>query len=142
MQVDAILNTKGATVHTVPVHASVRDAVSVLNAHNIGAVVVLDAAGDVAGILSERDIIRLLGRDPAGALQRPISDCMTSMVVTCTRDTEISTLMQQMTIHHVRHIPIVEDGSLRGIVSIGDVVKGRIEEAEQESSALRDYIAT
>jgi CBS domain-containing protein len=142
MQVDAILDTKGATVYTVPVHAEVRDAVATLNKYNIGAVVVVDADGEVAGILSERDIVRLLGKDPAEALSRPVSDCMTSMVVTCTRDTGVATLMEQMTRYRVRHIPIIEDGKLRGIVSIGDVVKGKIEEAEQEANALREYIAT
>jgi len=142
MQVDAILDTKGATVYTVPVHAEVRDAVATLNKYNIGAVVVVDADGEVAGILSERDIVRLLGKDPAEALSRPVSDCMTSMVVTCTRDTGVATLMEQMTRYRIRHIPIVEEGEILGIVSIGDVVKRKIEETEQEATALREYIAS
>jgi len=120
----------------------VRDAIATLNKHNIGAVVVVDADGEVAGIFSERDIVRLLGKDPTDALRRSVGDCMTSTVVTCTRDTPIATLMEQMTRFRIRHIPIIEDGELRGIVSIGDVVKRKIEEAEQEASALREYIST
>ena len=141
MQVDAILQSKGTTVYTVRANALVKDAVGALNKYNIGAVVVVDADGEVAGIVSERDIVRLLGRDPAGALQRPVSECMTANVVTCVRDTPIAELMEQMTRFRIRHMPVVEAGELMGIVSIGDVVKRKIEEAEQEASALREYIA-
>jgi CBS domain-containing protein len=142
MQVEAILQNKGTTVYTVPAKAKVRDALGVLNQYNIGAVVIVDAVGDVAGILSERDIVRLLGRDPTGALKRPVSECMTANVITCGRDTPIASLMEQMTRFRIRHIPIVENGALVGIVSIGDVVKRKIEETEQEASALREYIAS
>jgi CBS domain-containing protein len=141
MQVDAILQSKGTTVHTVRANALVKDAVGALNKYNIGAVVVMDADGEVAGIVSERDVVRLLGRDPAGALQRPVSECMTANVVTCMRDTPIAELMEQMTRFRIRHMPVVEAGELMGIVSIGDVVKRKIEETEQEASALREYIA-
>jgi CBS domain-containing protein len=141
MQVDAILQSKGTTVHTVRANALVKDAVGALNKYNIGAVVVMDADGEVAGIVSERDIVRLLGRDPAGGLQRPVSECMTANVVTCVRDTPIAELMEQMTRFRIRHMPVVEAGELMGIVSIGDVVKRKIEETEQEASALREYIA-
>jgi CBS domain-containing protein len=142
MQVKAILQSKGSTVHTVPDNALVRDAVGALNRHNIGAVVVVDAEGDVVGIISERDVVRLLGRDPDNALRRPVSECMTAKVVTCSRETTIADLMEQMTRFRIRHIPVVESGELRGIVSIGDVVKRKIEETEQEAEALREYIAT
>ena len=98
--------------------------------------------GELAGIISERDIVRLLGRDPAGALKRPVSECMTANVVTCTRDTTVAVLMEQMTRFRIRHMPVLEDGALTGIVSIGDVVKRKIEETEQEASALREYIAS
>jgi CBS domain-containing protein len=87
-------------------------------------------------------VVRLLGSDPADALKRPVSECMTAKIITCTRDTTIAQLMEQMTHYRIRHIPIVEDGDLKGIVSIGDVVKRKIEETEQEASALREYIAT
>lgn len=142
MQVEAILKSKGTAVHTVRDGAKVSDAVNMLNRHNIGAVVVVDAEGLVAGIVSERDVVRLLGREPSGALQRPVSECMTANVITCGRDTPIATLAEQMTRYRIRHIPITEDGALVGIVSIGDVVKRKIEETEQEALALREYIAT
>jgi CBS domain-containing protein len=142
MLVDTILRSKGTTVHTVLANARVSDAVGMLNKHNIGAVVVVDADGGVAGILSERDIVRLLGRDPVGALKRPVSECMTANVVSCSRNTVVEALMEQMTRFRIRHIPIVEGGKLLGIVSIGDVVKRKIEETEQEASALRQYIAS
>jgi CBS domain-containing protein len=128
-------------VHAVPGKARVSDAVEMLNRHNIGAVLVLDGK-EVVGIISERDVVRLLGRDPAGALKRPVSECMTTNVVTCSRDTTVGDLMEQMTRHRIRHIPVVERGELLGIVSIGDVVKRKIEETEQEASALREYIAS
>lgn len=142
MQVQAILQSKGAAVHTVPTSALVADAIGMLNKHNIGAVVVVDSGGEVAGILSERDVVRLLGRDPVGALKRPISECMTANVVSCSRDTPIASLMEQMTRFRIRHIPIIEAGELVGIVSIGDVVKRKIQETEQEALALREYIAS
>jgi CBS domain-containing protein len=142
MQVEAILRSKGTTVYTVPTNASVADAVGMLNRYNIGAVIVVDAEGEVAGIISERDIVRLLGRDPTGALKRPVSECMTTNVITVGRDTTVAALMEQMTRFRIRHIPIVEQGVLVGIVSIGDVVKRKIQEAEEEALALREYIAT
>jgi CBS domain-containing protein len=152
MQVQAILQSKGTAVHSVPANARVRDAVGALNKHNIGAVLVIDTEGRLAGIISERDIgrlpgrerdiVRLLGRDATGALGRPVSECMTASVVTCTRDTPVATLMEQMTRFRIRHMPVVEDGDIKGVVSIGDVVKRKIEETEQEASALREYIAS
>ena len=142
MQVDTILQSKGGAVYTVAAHAPIADAVEILNKHRIGAVVVLADSGAVAGILSERDVVRHLGDDPAGLLKRAVSEIMTTRVVTCARMTPIADLMEQMTTHRIRHIPIVEDGELVGIVSIGDVVKRKIEETEQEALALREYIAS
>ena len=142
MQVENILQSKGMTVHTVLAHAPISEAVRVLNEQKIGAVVVVADNGSVAGILSERDIVRNLAGDPAGLLKRAVREVMTSMVITCDRRTDLSELMERMTTHRVRHIPIVEDGQLVGIVSIGDVVKRKIEEAEQEALALREYIAS
>jgi len=141
MQVDTILQSKGAAVFTVSADAPISEAVAELNRHRIGAVVVLSNKGDVAGILSERDIVRHLGDDPAGLLKRPVREIMTTRVITCARMTAVADLMEQMTRHRIRHIPIVEDGELVGIVSIGDVVKRKIEETEQEALALREYIA-
>lgn len=142
MQVENILQSKGMTVFTVLAHAPIAEAVRVLNEHRIGAVVVLSDSGSVAGILSERDIVRHLAGDPARLLDRAVREVMTSEVITCTRQTDISELMERMTMHRIRHIPIVEDGDLIGIVSIGDVVKRKIEETEQEALALREYIAS
>ena len=142
MQVENILQSKGMTVLTVTTHAPISDAVHILNKHLIGAVVVLADNGTVAGILSERDIVRHLADDPARLLSRAVREIMTTTVITCGRDTSISQLMEQMTQHRIRHIPIVENGELIGIVSIGDVVKRKIEEAEQEATALREYIAS
>ena len=142
MQVENILQSKGMTVLTVTTHAPISDAVHILNKHRIGAVVVLADNGTVAGILSERDIVRHLADDPARLLSRAVREIMTTTVITCGRDTSISQLMEQMTQHRIRHIPIVENGELIGIVSIGDVVKRKIEEAEQEATALREYIAS
>lgn len=142
MQVDTILQSKGPAVHTVPTTATVAEAIKTLNERRIGAVVVVDAKGGVAGILSERDVVRNLGGDPAKLLAAPVSTIMTSTVITCARDTGVSELMEQMTRYRIRHIPIVEGKALVGIVSIGDVVKRKIEEAEQEAAALKQYIAS
>ena len=142
MQVETILQSKGTVVHTVAPDTPIADAVGVLNRHRIGAVVVLTDGGEVAGILSERDIVRNLGADASALLRRPVREIMTTKVVTCSAGTTVSDLMEQMTRFRIRHIPIVEDGQLTGIVSIGDVVKRKIEEAEQEASALREYIAS
>jgi CBS domain-containing protein len=142
MHVDMILKSKGTTVYTVTRDASMAEAVRLLNSHKIGALVVVDPAGRVAGILSERDVVRHMTDRPQAMLDRPVHECMTSKVISATRVTTVAELMGQMTRHRVRHIPVVEDGKLLGIVSIGDVVKRKIEEAEGEAAALRDYIAS
>ncbi|HEY9010423.1 MAG TPA: CBS domain-containing protein [Devosia sp.] len=142
MQVETILQSKGTVVHTVSAGAPVSAAVDILNQRRIGAVVVVDDKGAVAGILSERDIVRHMKGDCAALLAQPVSSIMTSTVITCSRDTAVSELMEQMTRYRIRHIPIVENGELVGIVSIGDVVKRKIEETEQEALALREYIAS
>ena len=142
MLVDTILQTKGVVVHTLPESDTLADAVAVLNAHNIGAVVVTDAGGGIIGILSERDIVRQLGKSPTGALALRIGECMTRGVVTCARDTNIADVMERMTRLRIRHMPVSEGGDLIGIVSIGDVVKYKIEEAEHEAEVLREYIAS
>ena len=142
MYVETILQAKGSQVHTLPETATLAEAVALLNAHNIGALVITGPGNSVAGILSERDIVRQLAGDPAAALARPIGSVMTRAVVTCTRDTLIAAIMDRMTRRRVRHIPVVEDEALVGIVSIGDVVKLKIEEVESEAEALRDYIAS
>jgi CBS domain-containing protein len=142
MQVDTILQSKGSAVHTVSAGAPLSEAVRLLNAHKIGAVVVVDAKGKVAGILSERDIVRRLEDDPVKLLASPVRSAMTTKVITATRAHSVSDLMELMTRHRIRHIPVVEGTTLVGIVSIGDVVKRKIEETEQEALALREYIAS
>jgi CBS domain-containing protein len=142
MQVENILQSKGHTVQTVPIDAAVSDAIATLNAHRIGAVVVVDAGGHVAGILSERDIVRRLSGDPMKLLASPVSAVMTPKVITTDGRASVSDLMELMTRHRIRHLPVVEGGELVGIVSIGDVVKRKIEEAEHEANALREYIAS
>ena len=142
MQVETILQSQGTVVHTVSTSTPVAEAVRTLNERRIGAVVVVDDQGAVAGILSERDVVRHLSGDPTQLLAAPVSNIMTKTVITCSRDTAVSELMEQMTRYRIRHIPILEDGKLVGIVSIGDVVKRKIEETEQEALALREYIAS
>ena len=141
MLVDTILRSKGMTVFTVSAGARVADAVAELNKHNVGAVIVTQPDGEVGGIISERDIVRLLGRDPVNALNRPVSECMTTNVITCTRDTSVATLMEQMTRYRIRHIPIVEHGKLLGIVSIGDVVNFIIRSQSHAIRQLTGYIS-
>jgi CBS domain-containing protein len=142
MQVETILQSKGAAVYTVTAGAPLSEAVRLLNAHKIGAVVVVDAKGKVAGILSERDIVRRLEDDPIKLLASPVRSAMTAKVITATKAHSVSDLMELMTRHRIRHIPVVEGTTLVGIVSIGDVVKRKIEETEQEALALREYIAS
>ncbi|MFN3402095.1 MAG: CBS domain-containing protein [Ferrovibrio sp.] len=142
MLVDTILQTKGAAVHTLPETATLGQAVAALNAQNIGALVIVGAGGAIAGILSERDIVRRLGADIASAMALPVADCMTRGVITCTRTTEIADVMERMTRLRIRHMPVTENGRLTGIVSIGDVVKRKIEEAEHEAEVLKEYIAS
>lgn len=140
MLVDNILEAKGTAVHTVRRITRIAEAIALLNEHHIGALVVVDAGGQVAGILSERDIVRQMGTDPTAFLETPVERVMTAKVITCGRKDTVATVMERMTAHRIRHMPIVEDNMLCGIVSIGDVVKKKIEETEQEASALRQYI--
>jgi CBS domain-containing protein len=142
MFVETILQTKGVTVHTLAETATLAEAVNLLNQHNIGAIVIADAAGAVAGILSERDIVRRLGKNPTGALSTTIGESMTRGVITCERSTAIAEVMERMTRRRIRHMPVVDAGKLVGIISIGDVVKLKIEEVEHEAEALREYIAS
>lgn len=142
MLVDTILQTKGALVHTLPQTGTLIDAVTALNTHNVGALVIVDADGRPVGILSERDIVRRLGQDPVGTLALSIADCMTRDLVTCSRDTLVADVMERMTRRHIRHMPVTENGTLLGIISIGDVVKAKIEEVEHEAEALKEYIAS
>lgn len=140
MLIEHILHRKGREVATIAADATVADAVALLGERNIGALVVTD--GDrIAGILSERDVVRALaGR--AGVLDQVVSDLMTTDVTTCGPRATVDELMRLMTDRRVRHIPVVDEGALVGIVSIGDVVKSRIDELQTETETLHDYLSS
>ena len=140
MTVKAILSVKGSNIITIEPTATVEAAINFLAKHKIGAVVVLGAESRVIGILSERDIVRVLAERGAAALAEPLAQAMTRKVSTCTEADTVSALMEQMTAGKFRHVPVVEQDRLVGIVSIGDVVKHRLTEMERESEALHDYI--
>ncbi|MBI3435639.1 MAG: CBS domain-containing protein [Proteobacteria bacterium] len=140
MTVQGILARKGRGVNTIDPAANIAQAAALLAQHGIGALVVTGAGDRVVGIISERDIVRALAERGAGALTVAVADVMTRKVVTCASGETISEIMERMTGGKFRHVPVLEQGSLAGIISIGDVVKFRLEEMERESDALRDYI--
>lgn len=142
MTVAMILKSKGSHVETVRPDASLQDVVERLAKRRIGAVLVTNASGGILGIVSERDVVFALGNGGGIALQRLAEDVMTRDLVTCTREDRAEDLMEMMTKGRFRHVPVVEDGKLLGIVSIGDVVKRRIEDTDSERAAMRDYIAS
>ena len=142
MTVKTILSRKGREVVTIAPTANLSEAVKLLADRRIGAVVVTGADNHVAGILSERDIVRALGERGAAALGDNVAAVMTRKVTTCTETDTISDIMERMTTGKFRHVPVVEQGRLSGVISIGDVVKFRVEEIVRESDALREYIAT
>jgi CBS domain-containing protein len=140
MNVKTILSLKGSHVTTIEPAATLEDAVAILAKHRIGALVVLGADQRVIGILSERDIVRALAELGAGALKTPLAEVMTRKVVTCGESETVGGIMERMTTGKFRHVPVLDQDRLVGIVSIGDVVKHRLSEIEHESAALRDYI--
>ena len=142
MNVKAILSAKGAGIVSIEPTATLATAVKTLTQHKIGALVVLGPDRRVIGIVSERDIVRALADQGAEALTKPLSQVMTRKVATCTQADTVGMIMEQMTSGKFRHVPVVEQDQLVGIISIGDVVKHRLWEMEQESTALRDYIQT
>lgn len=141
MTVAVILKHKGARVETVRPSATVQQVSDLLSSKKIGAVVVTGSSGDVAGMVSERDVVNAIARHGARALERSIDEIMTRDVVTCRLTDSSFELMEVMTRGRFRHVPVVEGGKLIGIVSIGDIVKRRIEDADLERVAMRDYIA-
>ena len=142
MTVQAILASKGRDVTTIEPTASIGDAARLLAARQIGALVVTGAEQRVVGIISERDIVHVLAMRGAPALDLPLTEVMARRVTTCSASDTISSIMERMTAGKFRHVPVVEQGRLAGIVSIGDVVKHRLEVMEREQNALRDYIQT
>jgi CBS domain-containing protein len=142
MPVSHILKQKGPGVVTVVAGDSVQTIVDTLARHRIGAVVVVDQAGGIAGIVSERDVVRAMAGNAAAVIGKTAADIMTAKVRTCSpADTE-SDLMQLMTEHRIRHVPVVSNGKLMGMISIGDVVKHRIELMEREAEEMKTYIAS
>jgi CBS domain-containing protein len=141
MYVDTILRKKGDTVITVEPDCLVSQAAQTLHEKRIGAALVRDAAGSIVGILSERDIVRGVALNQEACLNMKVKELMTRPVITCSRTDSIEQIMELMTERRVRHLPIMDEGVLIGIISIGDVVKQRISEIEHESQALKQYIA-
>lgn len=141
MRISEILRSKGGEVATIEPDAKVRQLLALLAEHNIGAVVVSTDGKTIEGIASERDVVRRLNERGAGLLDAPVSAIMTATVRTCAPGDKVEDLRATMTEHRIRHVPVVRDDELVGIVSIGDVVKSAISELETEREQLVDYIS-
>ena len=142
MNVARILKDKGRDVTTILPAAKINEVIAVLAEQRIGAAVVCDTDLHVAGIISERDIVRILAANGPAVLDEPVAKFMTKEVLTCVERDTVNWLMEEMTSRRFRHMPVVEGGRLAGIVSIGDVVKQRIAVVELEAALMREYITT
>ena len=142
MSVSHILGVKGRSVVTANSHESVHAIATKLAQNRIGAVVVVDDNGGIAGIVSERDIVRSLADQGAAAMAQPVSSIMSKTVRTCKFGDSETELMALMTTHRIRHLPVVDGGKLAGMISIGDIVKFRIEAIEREAEEMKTYIAS
>jgi CBS domain-containing protein len=142
MTVSIILAGKGREVVSIEPSATLASAVALLAEKRIGAVLILGAGRRVAGILSERDIVRALAERGASVLQEPVSQTMTRKVSTCTQNETVASIMERMTEGKFRHMPVVDQGQVVGMISIGDVVKHRLHQIERDSALMRDYILT
>ncbi len=141
MTVRAILDTKGHQIQSVEPEVTLSAAIKILAERKIGAVLVM-SKGRIEGILSERDIVRALADRGAAVLDEPVSAVMTRKVVSCRQSDTVAAIMETMTLGKFRHLPVIEDGRVVGLISIGDIVKWRLGEYEAEQAALRDYIKT
>jgi CBS domain-containing protein len=141
MTVRSILNTKGHQIVSVEPDVKLSAAIKLLGEKKIGAVLVMNQTR-VEGILSERDIVRVLGDRGAGVLEEPVSSVMTRKVVSCKETDTVAEIMETMTTGKFRHLPVIDNGRVVGLISIGDIVKWRVREYETEQEALRDYIKT
>jgi CBS domain-containing protein len=141
MTVRSILNTKGHQILSVEPDAKMSVAIKLLGEKKIGAVLVM-SEGRIEGILSERDIVRVLGERGAAVLEEPVSAVMTRKVVSCKETDTVAEIMEMMTTGKFRHLPVLDNGKVVGLISIGDIVKWRVREYETEQEALRDYIKT
>jgi CBS domain-containing protein len=142
MNISQILKAKGRAVATARPNATLSEIISKLAQKKIGAIVIVGDAGEVVGIVSERDVIRQLGDRGEAALKEPVSQAMTTSVISCQETSTLEEMMELMTQGRFRHVPVIEDGALVGIVSIGDIVKHHVAEVEMEVTAMRDYFAT
>jgi CBS domain-containing protein len=142
MAVTHILKQKGSTVISVAPGDSVQSIVDMLTKHRIGAVLVIDQAGGIAGIVSERDVVRAMSGDCAAVMRKTAAEIMTSKVRTCSPSDTESDLVSLMTEHRIRHLPVVSNGKLAGMISIGDVVKHRMDMMEREAEEMKTYIAS
>lgn len=142
MKVSDILKDKGREVLSIDASATLIEAAQSLDANRIGALVVLDSDGSLAGVISERDIVRIAAREGSAALTSPVSVAMTREVHTADLGDSLDELMIEMTDRRIRHLPVLEGGRLAGMVSIGDVVKRKIESAEAEAAAMKNYITS
>ncbi len=140
MKISNLLKAKGGAVATIAPDAKVSEAVAELREHRIGALVVSSDGEHIDGIVSERDIVRALAEEAGTLLDKPVSSIMSSTVTTASPDVEVESLMSIMTERRIRHVPVTQEGVLTGIVSIGDVVKNRIDELEKDRDELVDYI--
>jgi len=140
MLVKHILGEKGREIIAISADATLSEAARLLARKRIGAVLVRDEAGGLAGILSERDVVRAVADESVSALARSVSAYMTRTVATCCETDSVEDLMEMMTVGRFRHVPVVDSDRLTGIISIGDVVKTRIAETVQEAASLREYI--
>lgn len=142
MTVKAILERKGHDVFTIGPNEKLSEAIRMLADHRVGALVITNGDNKIVGILSERDIVRLVAKEGAAALDMPVRSGMTAKVKICTLQHTVNEVMEIMTHGRFRHLPIERDGRLDGIISIGDVVKRRIEDVEREAEEIKAYIAT
>jgi len=140
MMIADILATKGRTVHSVLPWVTVADVVERLGRAGVGALLVCNEKQGIAGIVSERDIVRALGKHGSALLQMPVSDIMTKHVSTCDIDESVAHAMAKMTVGRYRHLPVLDAGQFVGMVSIGDLVKNRLKEMELETGVLRDVV--
>ncbi|MBE8518655.1 CBS domain-containing protein [Amycolatopsis sp. H6(2020)] len=141
MRIADLLRKKGSAVATVTPGTTVTTLLAGLAEHNVGAMVVVAPDGSIAGIVSERDVVRRLNEHGPGLLDGPVSEIMTTLVASCTPDDSVDQLSVLMTERRIRHVPVLADGRLAGIVSIGDVVKNRMEQLEQSQEQLQAYIS-
>ncbi|OYW85803.1 MAG: inosine-5-monophosphate dehydrogenase [Hyphomonas sp. 34-62-18] len=141
MIIEQILNDKGREVITLRADHTLREAARLLDERRIGAVVTLDADGEIVGVLSERDIVRQFAKLGEGALEMPVGQAMTRAVITISAEAPIDQALQLMTDRRIRHLPVVRNNRLTGFVSIGDLVKWKIAETEAEAQAMKSYLS-